>query len=84
MSQPEIPLANIPLAARMRPTCLDEFVGQSHLLGAGKPLARLANLGQIASMIFWGPPGTGKTTLARIYLVNFRQVFLNFLLYLAD
>ena len=66
MSQPEIPLANIPLAGRIRPKTLDDFVGQSHLLGPGKPLARLANLGQVTSMILWGPPGTGKTTLARI------------------
>lgn len=66
MSQPEIPLANIPLAGRIRPKTLDDFVGQSHLLGPGKPLTRLANLGQVASMILWGPPGTGKTTLARI------------------
>ena len=58
--------ADEPLAARMRPTTLDEFVGQRHLLGPGRPLARLAEAGRVASMILWGPPGTGKTTLARI------------------
>ncbi len=62
----EAPLADAPLAARMRPTRLDEFVGQAHLLGPGRPLARLAASRRVASMILWGPPGTGKTTLARI------------------
>lgn len=55
-----------PLAARMRPRSLDEFVGQSHLLGPGRPLARLAAAGRLHSMVLWGPPGTGKTTLARL------------------
>ncbi len=58
--------ADQPLAARMRPSSLDDFVGQRHLLGPGRPLARLADAGRVASMILWGPPGTGKTTLARI------------------
>ena len=53
-----------PLADRMRPRTLDEFVGQSHLLGAGKPLRQAVESGQLHSMVFWGPPGTGKTTLA--------------------
>ena len=66
MSPPEVPLADAPLAARMRPSRLDEFVGQAHLLGPGRPLARLAASRRVASMIMWGPPGTGKTTLAKI------------------
>ena len=52
-----------PLAARMRPASLDEFVGQQHLIGPGKPLREAIEKGTPASMIFWGPPGTGKTTL---------------------
>ncbi|MBQ0755398.1 MAG: replication-associated recombination protein A [Gammaproteobacteria bacterium] len=53
-----------PLAARMRPQGVDEYVGQSHLLGDGKPLRRVFDQHQLHSMILWGPPGTGKTTLA--------------------
>ena len=59
-------LADRPLADRMRPTQLDDFVGQEHLLGAGRPLRALADRGRIHSMILWGPPGTGKTTLASL------------------
>lgn len=55
-----------PLAARMRPVTLEEYVGQSHLLAAGKPLPRAILNGQLHSMILWGPPGTGKTTLAEL------------------
>jgi putative ATPase len=55
-----------PLAARLRPTNLNEYVGQRHLLGPGKPLRQAAERGQLHSMILWGPPGTGKTTLALI------------------
>jgi putative ATPase len=55
-----------PLADRMRPRTLDEFVGQIHLLGPAKPLRQAVETGQLHSMVFWGPPGTGKTTLAHL------------------
>ncbi|HXY78523.1 MAG TPA: AAA family ATPase, partial [Candidatus Acidoferrales bacterium] len=55
-----------PLADRMRPRTLDEFVGQEHLVGPGKPLRVQIERDDPTSMIFWGPPGTGKTTLAKI------------------
>jgi putative ATPase len=58
--------AGEPLAARMRPRALDEFLGQEHLLGSGKALGELIRRGDVGSSIFWGPPGSGKTTLARI------------------
>ncbi|MEH6616356.1 MAG: replication-associated recombination protein A [Porticoccus sp.] len=55
-----------PLASRMRPRLLDEFAGQEHLVGEGKPLREAIQSGQLHSMVFWGPPGVGKTTLATI------------------
>eukprot|EP01034_Spumella_vulgaris_P018339 gene18339-23422_t len=55
-----------PLAARLRSTNLDEYVGQEHLLARGKPLREALEQGALHSMIFWGPPGVGKTTLARL------------------
>lgn len=64
-----------PLATRMRPETLDEFVGQAHLLSPGKPLRKAILQGMPHSMIFWGPPGTGKTTLAQIIA---KQVDANF------
>src|SRR5450759_4421289 len=56
----------LPLAARMRPRTLDEFVGQEHLLAPGKALRDAIEKGSVSSMVFWGPPGSGKTTLGRL------------------
>src|SRR6266496_5149951 len=55
-----------PLAARMRPRALDEFVGQEHLVGERGPLRRSVERGHLGSLLLWGPPGSGKTTLARL------------------
>lgn len=67
-----------PLASRLRPETLDEYVGQQHLLGPGKLLRQLIEKDQISSMIFWGPPGVGKTTLARIIAKLTRADFIEF------
>ena len=67
-----------PLAARLRPQTLEEYVGQTHLLGRGKVLRRLIESDQISSMIFWGPPGVGKTTLARIIANTTKAAFIDF------
>src|SRR5687768_17023442 len=60
------PLGRQPLAARMRPRTLDEFVGQEHLVGERGPLRKGIARGHLASLLLWGPPGTGKTSLARL------------------
>jgi putative ATPase len=65
-----------PLADRLRPQSLDEYVGQSHLLGPGAPLRRALESGRPHSMILWGPPGTGKTTLARLVAKGARAEFI--------
>ena len=67
-----------PLASRMRPETLDEFAGQQHLIGKGKVLYNLIEKDCISSMIFWGPPGVGKTTLARIIAHHTKSVFIDF------
>ena len=70
--------AAAPLAARLRPRTLEEIVGQQHLLGKGKVLRRLIEDDHISSMIFWGPPGVGKTTLARVIANRTKAAFIDF------
>ncbi len=73
----ETPLER-PLASRMRPDTLEGFAGQQHLLGPGKVLRQLIDADRISSMIFWGPPGVGKTTLARIIAARTQAEFIDF------
>ncbi len=72
-----------PLADRMRPRTLDEFVGQEHLVGTGKPLRTQIERDDTGSLIFWGPPGTGKTTLAQIIAHLTKADFIQFSAVLA-
>src|ERR1700735_1399614 len=72
-----------PLAERMRPKTLEEFVGQQHILGPGKPLRMQIERDQLSSIILWGPPGVGKTTLARIVARMTKSEFLPFSAVLA-
>ncbi len=68
--------AGVPLAERLRPKTLDEVIGQAHLLGPGKPLRAAFESGRLHSMILWGPPGVGKTTLARLMAQGFDALFI--------
>jgi putative ATPase len=81
--EPDVPLANQPLAERMRPRTLDEFIGQEKLLGPGKPLRVQIENDNLGSMLFWGPPGCGKTTLARLIARLTRSEFVSFSAVLA-
>src|SRR5688500_1370142 len=72
------PASAQPLAARMRPRTLEEYVGQEHLLAPGRPLREEIASGRVGSMVLWGPPGTGKTTLARLIAQYTDRVFVPF------
>ncbi len=81
MTPQELPLddaaqGSAPLAERLRPKTLDDVIGQRHLLGAGKPLRTAFQAGRLHSMILWGPPGVGKTTLARLMADGFNAQFI--------
>src|SRR6202011_5252459 len=76
--EPRVHAAPSPLAERMRPRTFDEFVGQEELLARGKPLREAIERGLVQSIILWGPPGTGKTTLARIIAETTKARFIAF------
>ena len=76
--EPDVPQAHQPLAERMRPRTLDEFIGQEKLLGPGKPLRVQIENDDLTSMLFWGPPGCGKTTLARLIARLTRSEYIPF------
>src|ERR1700746_554015 len=78
LPEPETSAALQPLAERMRPRTLDEFIGQEKLLGTGKPLRVQIESDNMSSMLFWGPPGGGKTTLARLIARLTRSEFVSF------
>ena len=75
---PDTPSALQPLAERMRPRTLEEFIGQEKLLGPGKPLRLQIESDNLSSMLFWGPPGCGKTTLARVIARLTSSEFISF------
>jgi putative ATPase len=83
LTDSDVPAANQPLAERMRPRTLDEFIGQEKLLGPGKPLRVQIESDNLGSMLFWGPPGCGKTTLARVIARLTRSEFVSFSAVLA-
>ncbi|MFN9894196.1 MAG: AAA family ATPase, partial [Acidobacteriota bacterium] len=72
------PDATRPLAERLRPQSLDDYIGQEHILGPGKPLRRAIESDQLGSLILWGPPGVGKTTLASIIARTTKAEFVPF------
>src|SRR5579883_1965598 len=78
LAAPAAANARAPLAERMRPRTLEEYVGQEHLLAPGKPLRLAIEHDDPTSMIFWGPPGTGKTTLAKIIAAITHASFIEF------
>ena len=67
----------LPLAARMRPRSLDEYIGQEHIVGKGRLLRRAIQADRLSSVIFFGPPGTGKTTLAQVIANHTKSNFLS-------
>lgn len=73
-----IDIMHIPLAEQLRPKTIEDFIGQEHLVGKGKPLRRMIENGTVSSMIFWGPPGSGKTTLASLLAQYIKAHFVFF------